>query len=328
MEYRKIIGFGKSSFVISLPKDWVSRHALTKGSTITVSEENESIVISPNALDMQKQAGETKTIETKGKSEKLLQREIISAYISGYHTIVITGDDIKERSKPLSSSFKNLIALEIIKHDDTSIIARDFLDVAEIDLKDIIRKIDNNLRSMLIETDEMLSALQERSIPDEERNELLRLIQERDDAINKLAFLSFRAIKGMLMNPSKTRESMINLFQSWTTVLYIERAGDELKRLFRAMLASEFSADDINGYREALAELSSLYKSIMRIYHDPERSAHKEKSYKLAEQCRLFQQKRKELTNGHDEQHVVVNERLMNFAGYLEEILRLTYDFL
>ena len=331
MEYRKIIGFGKSSFVVSLPKDWVTRNNLKKGSAISISEENESIVISPTPVKNSKEAESTKIIDTKSKSNKFLQRELISSYISGYDTIIIKGDDLKSRRKAINEVFRNLVALEIIKQDEESIIAKDFLDINDINLHELMRKIDNNLRSMIIEFVEMVDLKIKSKITAEQKRDLLRLMGERDDSINKLTFLSFRSIKDMLMNPSKTRESMIELFQAWTTVLYIERAGDEIKRIYRNLLESEQNTKELSELKSMFEDAGELYKGVMKIFYENEKSVKKGKNYELAERCRLFQKKCKvriQKGNGTSKHMIPAYEKLINFTSYLEEILRLTYDFL
>lgn len=331
MEYRKIIGFGKSSFVVSLPKDWITRNKLKKGSSISISEENESIIISPTPMKSSKEMEKTKTIDTKGKSNKFLQRELISSYISGYDTIVIKGDDLKNRRRAINDVFRNLVALEIIKQDEISIVAKDFLDINDINLQELMRKIDNNLRSMIIEFEEMLDVKSKEKITQDQKRELLKIINERDDSINKLSFLCFRSIKDMLMNPSKTRESMIELFQAWTTVLYIERAGDEIKRMYRAILENEYSGKELSDLRKMLDDAASIYKSVMKIFYNSEKSLKVAGNYELAEKCRLFQKKCKARIQEGASAHkdiIPAYEKLINFTSYMEEILRLTYDFL
>lgn len=317
MDYRKLIGFGKSSFVVSIPKDWIERHGLVKGSTVTLTEENESIIISPAPIKKSR-ADETRTITTEGKSDKLLQREIVSAYISGCRTIIITGADLRKRRRMLTESFDTLIALEVVKQDDESIIAKDFLDIEDIELKDLVRRIDNNIRSMFIETIELFE--------NPKNTELLTHIGERDDSINKLAFLSFRSIKELLMNPSKTRDSMIDLFHTWTTVLQLERCGDELKRAGRIVVEADLEEDELAQLKASLEKLYSLYKNGLATYY--ESSANKDKAYVLSEQCRDFQRETKAKMETAQPHIVQASERMINLASYLEEILRLTYDFL
>jgi phosphate uptake regulator len=34
VEFRRLIGFGKSSFVVSLPKNWIEKNKLVKGDLV------------------------------------------------------------------------------------------------------------------------------------------------------------------------------------------------------------------------------------------------------------------------------------------------------
>ena len=43
MEFRKIIAFGKSSFVVSLPKAWMVAHNLVKGDVVYLEEEDDDL---------------------------------------------------------------------------------------------------------------------------------------------------------------------------------------------------------------------------------------------------------------------------------------------
>ena len=47
MEFRKLIRFGKSSYVISLPKKWVEKNKLEKGNTISLEFKGKDILVSP-----------------------------------------------------------------------------------------------------------------------------------------------------------------------------------------------------------------------------------------------------------------------------------------
>ena len=51
MEYRKVIGFGKGSYVISLPKGWALKNKLKKGSTLSVETGANSMVVSTNLVE-------------------------------------------------------------------------------------------------------------------------------------------------------------------------------------------------------------------------------------------------------------------------------------
>ncbi|MBS3174764.1 AbrB/MazE/SpoVT family DNA-binding domain-containing protein [Candidatus Woesearchaeota archaeon] len=44
MGFRKIIGFGGNSFVISLPKTWVNNLGLKKGDLVSISEDDDHVL--------------------------------------------------------------------------------------------------------------------------------------------------------------------------------------------------------------------------------------------------------------------------------------------
>ena len=50
MEFRKLISFGKSSYVVSLPKAWVVQQKLKKGDLIAVDEAGPKLILSKNKL--------------------------------------------------------------------------------------------------------------------------------------------------------------------------------------------------------------------------------------------------------------------------------------
>lgn len=45
MDPRKIIKFGNSSYVVTLPNEWVKKHKLDKGSQVFLSERGDSLMV-------------------------------------------------------------------------------------------------------------------------------------------------------------------------------------------------------------------------------------------------------------------------------------------
>ena len=81
MEFRKLIGFGKNSFVISLPKKWIQRNNLKKGDTIFVNKTGTNLTISSKESGLKSDQVRAIIINTKDKNLNLIQTEIISSYI-------------------------------------------------------------------------------------------------------------------------------------------------------------------------------------------------------------------------------------------------------
>ena len=71
MEYRKLISFGKSSFVVSLPKSWIKQNKLKKGDLIHFEDEGNNLVI------------KKKEEESKDKPSKPKRRENLEDTLGG-----------------------------------------------------------------------------------------------------------------------------------------------------------------------------------------------------------------------------------------------------
>src|SRR3989338_7121880 len=100
MEYRKLISFGKNSFVVSLPKAWVIQNKMKKGDLVYLEENGPSLVLSHKDQDKNNEESE-KVILVDGKSFPWLGREVCSAYILNYRRIVLKGKEIKSKVKEL-----------------------------------------------------------------------------------------------------------------------------------------------------------------------------------------------------------------------------------
>ena len=88
MGYRKLISFGKNSYVISLPKQWIKDCNLKKGDLIHVEESSDSLIVSPQSSEAKTEDKEL-TIYVDGKDIKQIKREIIGGYIRNNTTIII-----------------------------------------------------------------------------------------------------------------------------------------------------------------------------------------------------------------------------------------------
>src|SRR3989338_2184617 len=147
MDFRKLIGFGKNSFVISLPKAWVQKNKLKKGDPIYIEENDGDIRLYPSSME-EGDAKET-TIDVDGKSIKEIKRELVPAYINNFTTITLTGKELKKRAKQIRNIIQDLVALEIIEETSEKVIAKSFLNVKDLSIKDLIRKMDIITRAMI-----------------------------------------------------------------------------------------------------------------------------------------------------------------------------------
>jgi len=110
MEPRKIIKFGTSSYVITLPLEWMKNNDLNKGDIVSLTKNNNSLLITLNK-NIEEKCGE---INFEGKSLKLFNRELISYYLKNYKYLKIIGKNILERIEEIRILKNKLSSLDKI----------------------------------------------------------------------------------------------------------------------------------------------------------------------------------------------------------------------
>ncbi len=263
MEYRKLISFGKSSFVVSIPKDWVRKNKLKKGDLIYFEERDQDLVLSQQSAHNKQEDTEI-TILVDGKSIRRIQREIISAYIRDYKTITLIGEEIKDKAKEIQATIQNLMALEVMEQTAKKIVAKDFLDMNNISIFNLIKKMDIIIRAMIDDCEKMF-------VEDNSEN-----ISHRDNDLNRLSFLIFRIIDFGLENTShiykKHGLTSRNLLHLWWFTFNLETIGDEVKRVARYMKQTKLPKPQQERFLRLLEETKGAYLKILKGFHthDPE----------------------------------------------------------
>jgi len=258
MEYRKLISFGKSSYVVSLPKSWIKQNQLKKGDLIYLEESKEGLILQANYQD--KNAEETEiVINVNNKSLKRIQREIIAAYIHNFKKIICVGKEVKTKATKIQEIIQKLVALEIIEQDNNKIVAKDFLNLNDISLNQIVKKMDVISRSMLSDCKNMFKEDNSTSI------------YNRDQDINKFRYLVYRIVWYGMSNPTaafkKFNLSQVDLFNYWWFSLSIEQIGDCIKRIARHLKETKLNKKNQEDYLNLLTGIEKEYLDILKAYY-------------------------------------------------------------
>jgi phosphate uptake regulator len=293
MEYRKLIAFGKSSFIVSLPKQWVTKHKLKKGDTIIFDEKDTNLLLQPKASHHEEE--KKIMINIDGKDIRRIQREIISAYIKNNKTISLIGDDIKGKAEKIQGFIQKLVALEIIEQDSKKIVAKDFLNIGDINLPQIMRKMDIITRSMLEDCKNMF---------DEDNYENINL---RDNDVNKFHFLVFRIVGLGMENSSILKKIDLeqkDLLNLWWLAFSVEKIADCVKRIARYMREIRLNDKNKQKFKKILDDVGKSYIEMMKGYYA-----------KDSEIVHKILQKRKEIIKRCDD--FFIENRNAPFIGYL-----------
>lgn len=223
MGFRKIIGFGDSSFVISLPKDWVEKNGLKKGESVSVDEEGEWLRVGPQnvkATPINKEI----TVDYSGNIRDLKTR-ILHAYVNNYSVINVKRQKIEKYAPAIRAVVANFIGLDVVEQKDDRLIINDVLDISGVSVYNYLRRLDRLVLSMIEDVKLMLNGKANR----------IEVLNQKDEDVNKLCNLILKVLRRA---HNKTDMKLLNLkmdeiFYYWDLVLILEEIGDQLKRMAR-----------------------------------------------------------------------------------------------
>ena len=315
MGYRKLIKFGNSSHIVSLPNYWVKKNKLKKGDLIYFEENGNSELVLSSELKKVGQESKEITIDINNKEFDEIKREVHSAYINNFTTINVVGRNINDRELEVRKIINNLMAAEIVEQSENRITIRDFLDINKISIDNLVRKIDILIRSMLIDYKNNIS------------KEKFESIYRRDHNINKLTFLVYRAVKYSINNPEMAKVYNLDnwkLMNYWQLVDRLERIGDEVKRIARSLRDINLGNKEFKKLIEILGKVENFYVGVMNAYNKQDISSlHKVLKFKdeLLKDCDNYfnDYKRKDLVPN-------IIEKLKDMIDHTRTIGRLLYD--
>ncbi|RLE44799.1 hypothetical protein DRJ16_01415 [Candidatus Woesearchaeota archaeon] len=261
-EFRKLINFGKTSYVISLPKDWIKKNKLSKGDTLVLEECDGGLLVAPKITAKKKKKLETR-INIDGKTFEEIRREIISCYIDGYNTLVILGEKLDKLSKKIKKEIiSSLMGIEIIEETSNKLILKDFIAPEQIDPIELVRRMDIITREMLIDVRDFI----------EHPKVSVANIYMRDDEVNRLHYF----IQRLIGNYAENNTNRFNPFQlsalSHISNM-IERVADEVKRIAKYLNRISSKEELLkSGFKNVYKEFEKFYLKVMKALFLQERN--------------------------------------------------------
>jgi phosphate uptake regulator len=287
MEFRKLISFGKSSFVISVPKTWIVRNNLKKGSLVSVEAKDPGLLIMPNVDNKNDISRKSVEIEVTGIDRTSLLYAIRSAYKMGY-------DDIKLLyKKPIAMHYRidddetiisivheevnRLIGVEVVQQKEDFCIIKDLAELSATEFNSSLKRV------FLLVTDaskDFAAAIKTGDAL------LLKTIEEKHNSITKFVSYCLRLInkgkypfykKGLILY-----HIISNLDKIADILKYSARdilsLNVKMKKETIEMLTCIF--DQINSYHDLFYKFdfkksSELYKSRSNYLDDIKKISHK-----------------------------------------------------
>jgi phosphate uptake regulator len=190
-ETRKLQITGDSTFVLSLPKKWVTQMGLQKGSQVTlITQSDNSLSIIPEELRKASEPMDAVIGVEAGDNPESIMRKIISLYLVGYNAIYL-----REEKQRLTSAQrttikdlirKKLVGTEIVADSHNELTMKVLLGYAELPVQSALRRMSAIGSSMHKDALVALRELDKESAED---------VIDRDDEVDRFNLYIIRQLK-------------------------------------------------------------------------------------------------------------------------------------
>lgn len=266
IEKRRVQKTGSSSFIITLPKDWVDAIKLKSGDYVIVEKLGNKLVITPPAAEPARLKATLNVYSGVDKAQIL--RMLLAAYISGYNIISLVFDKNIPNLAPLVSEIKNLAriklaGIEVIEETSNTITFKVLLNLQELPFISAVRRLHLIVSSML---NDVLNMLKTRDLS------IAQMVIQRDDEADRFHHLLVRELATALIDIKVQYElgfsNVTEILSYRVIVRNLERIADHAANIAKRVLAvgglehpeyvQEYLAKDIEIFEKAMSALYSL----------------------------------------------------------------------
>ena len=202
-EQRKLQVTGGSTFILSLPKEWVTKNELKRGSIMLVREEEDgSLSVSPASFPKKERQDEVFIKATQNDNPDAVMRTAISAYLSGYNILHIRAPAQKVLSSKLRNHLKSfsrnyLVGTEIVIDTPTELTLQVLLNYPDLTVQNALSRMAIIASSM---HKEAISALRKLDFPN------AKAVIETDREVNRFGLYIVRLLKLAVSNQRIVKE--------------------------------------------------------------------------------------------------------------------------
>ena len=260
-ETRKIQFTGKSSYIVSLPKQWVMDLGLKQGDQIRmVRKDSSTLEIYPPKFETRSQKKEDATIEIENEETFAIVRKLISLYFLGYKTI-----NIKPKSGRLNPNQRNavkeavkrmLMGSEIISDSSSGITIQVLVNLLELSVDGAIKRMIHLAKSM---SNDAILAMSENNL------ELAQEVINTDDEVDRFGFYIIRQLKIAIQNEHMLKEMGFKNARDCLgyrlVVKNIERTGDHAVLIANDIL--EFKKPVKKGIIEKIQDMNEFALTVL-----------------------------------------------------------------
>lgn len=248
---RRIMSLGRSSMVISLPKNWLELNELKKGDAVSYSiQRDRSLVVYPSASKKELSKETTHRIAQKEDSD-LITHKIIGSFLAGYSGITLLSENIFSiiQTKAIRKIAKTLY-LRIMESNPKGVYLQTIADESKASLDQAIQRMYMISRSMC---EDVFVSLKNNDL------ELAKAVFSLDEDVDQFSFLILRLLRNAAQKPSLANEFRIDpldCMDHQTLIYRMEHAADYSAEIARHIVM-------LSGTKQKIPEevLSLMVKS-------------------------------------------------------------------
>ncbi len=201
-EIRKVQVTGGSTYIISLPKSWVTEMKVKPGDSLIIKKQgNSSLQVFPPSIKGQKKQAEVTIQVFPNDDPYKIARKIISLYLVGYNIIhlIATDNKISSPQREIVKNFirEKLVGIEIISDSAEKMTLQVLLSYPELSIKDALRRVCLIASSM---QKDAISALEK--LDKEIAGEVIKM----DNEVDRFSMYIIRQIKSAVQDSRLIKE--------------------------------------------------------------------------------------------------------------------------
>ncbi len=218
---RRIMSLGRSSMVISLPKNWMTLNELNKGDVVSYAiQRDRSLVVYPGA-EKKSPPKETAIKIGTDDDETLITQKIIGSFLNGYSGITLIAEKIL--SVPQRKAIRYIagrLYMRIMESDSRGVYLQTLTDESKASLDQAVQRMHLISYSMC---EDVFNALKTNDIS------LAKSVFSLDDDVDQFYFLILRIVRGAAQSPvlaNELRLDPLDCMDYQYLAVLIEHAAD------------------------------------------------------------------------------------------------------
>ncbi|MEM3562801.1 MAG: phosphate uptake regulator PhoU [Candidatus Jordarchaeaceae archaeon] len=331
LEFRKIQTLGKSSYVISLPKDWIDKNKIKRGDKLAVYKSPEgSLEISyvNQKASLRGVIPEVTEVVIDDLSKDELEAVIIGNYLMGYDNFkLITRRNYIDSTqrKVITNTLNALSGFQIVSESPKVVEIKNLFEQSSFNVKEVARRLGLLISLML---KDLVQALKEKNL------EALSDIIAQDEEIDSLYLLMRRLLIMGSRNVVAAKKIGIEdnaLCVTWSVIFkkiesiadHVVKISETLKTIFSS--ETEIPEEILLSFLKVVEGVAKISERIFLSYFEKDA----EKKLVTVEEIRTFSKLKNEFTQKVIEQNI--DKRLLvlleNICFRFEEIANYCFDY-